>query len=453
MQRLFASIPAAFLFAALVGTAAAAEEQPNFILFIADDMAWNDCGTYGHPHIRTPNVDALAKAGMTFENAFLTCSSCSPTRCSLITGRYPHSTGAAQLHQSLPGDQVTFVEKLEGAGYYTAAAGKWHLGKETVPKFDKVEQRMNQWVSTLEDRPKDKPFFMWFAFSDPHRGYQKNTIPEPHTADDVVVPPFLPDNEATRGDLAVYYDEITRLDGVVGNCVKTLEKQGVSDRTVIVFISDNGRPFPRCKTTLFDSGIRTPFIVKWPREVEKGSVTKSLVSTVDIAPTFLELAGVEIPETFQGRSFAPLLRDPMSQTRFYVYAERHWHDFGDQQRAVRDGRYKYIRNYFPERPLTPPADAVRSPTYRSMLELHEAGKLNAKQLQCFTTPRPRHELYDLEKDPYELTNLAETEDEELLTILARLSGTLDAWQTTTEDEIPEEPRADGFDRVTGNRLK
>ncbi len=434
----------------LPALASAAEPPPNFVLFIADDMAWNDCGAYGHPHVRTPHVDALAKAGMRFDNAFLTTSSCSPSRCSIITGRYPHATGAPQLHQPLPGDQVTFVEKLKAAGYYTAAAGKWHLGKETVPKFDKVEQRMNQWVATLEARPKDQPFFLWFAFSDPHRGYQKNTIPRPHTAKDAVVPPFLPDDAATRGDLAMYYDEITRLDGVVGDCVKVLEEQGVSDRTVVVFVSDNGRPFPRCKTTLFDSGIKTPFVVKWPREVHKGSTCDSLVSVVDLAPTFLELAGVELPETFQGTSFAPLLRDPESETRVYVHAEHNWHDFDDHQRAVRDKRYKYVRNSYVDVPLTPPADAVRSPTFQSMLKLRAAGRLNDRQHQCFTTPRPVHELYDLEKDPYELVNVAE--DEAYGEILARMSGALDGWIKRTGDAVPEKRRPDGFDRETGERL-
>ena len=120
---------------------ASADERPNIILFIADDMAWNDCGAYGHPHIKTPHLDQLAKDGLRVDNAMLTCSSCSPSRASIITGRYPHNTGAHQLHIPLPGEQITFVEKLKESGYYTASAGKWHLGNETVPKFDSVNTK------------------------------------------------------------------------------------------------------------------------------------------------------------------------------------------------------------------------------------------------------------------------------------------------------------------------
>ena len=155
--------------------------KPNIILIIADDMAWNDCGAYGHPKIRTPNIDKLAQQGMTFNNAFLTTSSCSPSRCSIITGRYPHNTDAGQLHLPLPKEQVTFPELLKQAGYHTGAAGKWHLGNATKPKFDIVREGgdsggAGHWVPMLKDRPTDKPFFMWFASFDPHRPYQKNTI-------------------------------------------------------------------------------------------------------------------------------------------------------------------------------------------------------------------------------------------------------------------------------------
>src|SRR5688500_17070722 len=130
-------------------SAAAEPGRPNFILFIADDMAWDDCGAYGHPHIKTPNLDRLAKEGMRFDSAFLTCSSCSPSRSSTITGRYPHNTGARQLHQPLPAEQVTFVELLKAAGYYTGQAGKWHLGTAAKAKFDLVNEGGGKWVDAL----------------------------------------------------------------------------------------------------------------------------------------------------------------------------------------------------------------------------------------------------------------------------------------------------------------
>ena len=164
--------------------AVAADSRPNFIIMIADDVSPEDIGAYGHPHIRTPNIDAMARDGMRFDAAFLTCSSCSPSRCSINTGRYPHATGAAELHQPLPEAQVTFAELLKQAGYYTAAAGKWHMGPHAKRGYDKVTEGggpsgCEAWVKTLQDRPRDKPFFLWLASFDAHRGYAKNTIARP----------------------------------------------------------------------------------------------------------------------------------------------------------------------------------------------------------------------------------------------------------------------------------
>ena len=438
---------------AVVGQLASslAADQPNVIVFIADDMAVDDCGAYGHPKIRTPNIDALAKSGMKFTNAFLTTSSCSPSRCSILTGRYPHSTGGHQLHLPLPGHQVTMAERLKAAGYHTAAAGKWHLGKAAIEKFDVVRPRINTWMQTLKDRPRDKPFFMWFAFVDPHRPYRAGAIPKPHTAGDAVVPPFLPDVTETRKDLALYYDEIARMDGVIGRVLAELQSQGVADDTMVLFLSDNGRPFPRCKTTLYDSGIKTPLLVRLPGVVKPGSVCHSVVSSVDLAPTILDICGVKIPKTFQGRSFSALLTSPSKTIRRYAYAEHNWHDFDDHGRSVHSLRFNYIRNYYTDIPGTPPADAVRSITYQAMLRLRDAGKLNDNQKGCFLKPRPEEELYDLENDPFELQNLADVP--RFAPVLEQMREALGVWERETEDTVPKHRRDDGFDRETGERLK
>lgn len=427
-----------------------AEEQPNFIVFIADDMSWDDCGAYGHPKIQTPNLDQLALDGMKFDSAFLTCSSCSPSRSSIITGRYPHSTGAHQLHLPLPESQVTFVEKLKAAGYYTASAGKWHLGAPTESKFDSVNTKLNEWVSTLRLRPKDKPFFMWFAFSDPHRPYQRNVITRTHKNEDVMVPPYLPDVPEVRNDLALYYDEITRLDGVVGRVREELKNQKATSNTVIIFLSDNGRPFPRCKTTIYDSGVKTPWLVAWPAQIKAGTVCNSLISAVDLAPTILELAGLPLSETFQGKSFKKLLYNPNSSIRSHVFAEHNWHDFEDFGRAVRSPQFKYIRNYYTDIPGTPPADAVRSRSFMKMRQLHSKRELTADQNQCFLKPRPAEELYDVTVDPHELKNLAGQKDYQI--IQQELRSVLDEWQKETHDRLPRNRRPDEFDRESGERL-
>jgi len=424
-------------------------KQPNFIVFIADDAAWNDCGPYGNDAIKTPNINKLAEEGLVFDNAFLTTSSCSPSRASILTGRYPHSTGAPELHMPLPADQILFAGELQKAGYYTAVAGKYHIGPERA-EFDSIyggrPSGCENWVRALRNRPAGKPFFLWLAALDPHRAYQPNAIPEPHDPDNVIVPPFLPDNDSTRNDLALYYDEISRLDCYLGEVMEELKKQGEDENTLVIYMTDNGRPFPRAKTRLYDSGIKTPFIVRWPDKVKKGR-TDALVSSIDIAPTFCELAGAEISETFQGVSFAPVLEDFSEKTRSYIAAEHNWHDYQAHERAVRNERFLYIRNAFPQLNASPPADAVRSITYQKMIELFEAGELNEKQLDCFIAPRPAEELYDVVKDPYHFNNLAENAD--YRNELQEMSLLLDTWLKEFNDSIPQNPTPDKFDRGSG----
>jgi arylsulfatase A-like enzyme len=428
-----------------------AERRPNFLIFIADDMACDDCGAYGHQTIRTPNLDRLARDSLRFDRAFLTCSSCSPSRSSIMTGRYPHNTGAEQLHWPLPADQVTFGQLLRKAGYWTTAVGKWHLGEPAKAGFDRVLPRVDQMVATLRDRPRDKPFLMWAAFNDPHRPYEANAIPRPHRPEDVVVPPYLPDVPETRKDLAMYYDEITRLDGVVGEVLAELDRQKAADDTFVLFLSDNGRPFPRCKTTVYDSGIRTPFLVRFPGRVKPGSTCNRLVSSIDIAPTLLDLAGLPRANTFQGKSIVPLLKDPAGPpVREYLFAEHNWHDFDDHGRAVRSERFKYIRNYYTEVPGTPPADAVRSLTFQAMRQLRDQKKLTPEQMNSFVKPRPAEELYDTEADPHELRNLAT--DPKYAEVRDRMRAVLAAWEKETSDGVPAVRTPDEFDRETGERL-
>lgn len=430
---------------------------PNIVLIIADDLGTDDIGPYGG-RARTPGLDRLAREGMRFDRAYVTASSCSPSRASLITGRYPHATGAAELHQPVPAGQVTFVEKLRAAGYWTAAAGKWHLGPALKDRFDVVREAKQGdpsgcggWLPLLGERPRDRPFFLWLASFDPHRDYQAGAATPPHRPENVAVPPELPDTPEVRADLADYYDEIARLDGHVGAILDELDRQGIAEQTLVVFLSDNGRPFPRGKTTLYEAGIRTPLLARWPGHVPAGASCKALASTVDLAPTFLELAGAGDFPTGQGVGIAACLSDPAARPRHQVHAERNWHDFASHGRAVRDERYKYIRNDDAALPLTPPADAVRSPTFRAMRRLRDAGKLDPGHGTAFGAPRPPEELYDLDADPDERHNLAD--DPAHAEALARLRSGLAAWSRATGDAAaPDRLRPDEFDRETGQRL-
>jgi N-sulfoglucosamine sulfohydrolase len=449
-----------------------AVSRPNLVLIIADDMNWDDCGAYGHPAIRTPNIDRLANEGLLFNHAYLTTNSCSPSRSSILTGKYPHNTGAEQLHWPLPADSRTFAAELGKSGYYTAAAGKWHLGDEVRSHFNRIYEASTagfvlpsgtngeppkmiaeqpsgceDWERALVDRPRDRPFFFWLASLDPHREYKDGALDPPHLAEDVIVPAHLPDTPDVREDLRLYYDEIGRLDTYVGKVLAKLDEQGVADNTLILFISDNGRPFPRDKSTLYDGGIRTPWIIRWPSKIATGKTTDALVSAVDIASTFLDLAGVASTLKTEGMSFANVLQDPASHHRDYAFVEDHWHDYEDHARCVTTQRYKLIRNDYNDLSSTPSADAGRGLSWQNMLKLQNAGKLSVPQQSCFLAPRPKWELFDLQRDPGELQN--RFGDPAYATIRARLSAALDQWSKETGDYMPSRRTPDEFNRVTG----
>ena len=476
MRRFICSFALICLFATVLGKT---DKRPNIVLIIADDMAWDDLGCAGNPSVRTPNIDRLAKNGMRFTNAFLTISSCSPSRASIITSTYPHQTDAEQLHWPLPANRLTFVELLKASGYWTVAAGKWHLGNYVKDRFNEVREAdvsgfqlptgkaakegkiiqtvtgdarsgCDQWVPVLKNRPKDKPLFAWLAALDPHRDYDEGILKNPHKPKDVRMPPYVADTLKSRRDYALYYDEITRLDRYVGKVIEELQKQNVLDNTFILFMSDNGRPFPRDKTTLYDSGIKTPFIVHWAGRVPPGSKSDSLISSIDIAPTFLRLASLSNPTIFEGRSFLPILRNPKLSHRDYIFAERNWHDYEDRVRAVRNKKYKYIRNFYNDLPNSPPADVVRSVSYREMVRLHNEGKLTHAQKNTFTHPRAKEELYDVLNDPFELSNLASSPTH--THHLERFRKVLGKWQNQTSDVMPKFRTLDEFGREDGQAL-
>jgi hypothetical protein len=266
----------------------------------------------------------------------------------------------------------------------------------------------------------------------------------------VVVPSYLPDTPKVREDLALYYDEITRLDSYVGAALEQLEQSGRAENTYVIFMSDNGRPFPRCKTTVLDSGIRTPLFIRGPDGVPSNVRTSALVSSIDIGATLLDLAGIEKTPPMEGESFRNVLTDPAANHRDYVFAEHNWHDYDAYQRAVRSDRYKYIRNFDQQLTLSPPADAVRSPTFREMQRLRDAGELPPEMMQCFVSPRSAEELYDLAQDPDELHNLAD--DPEYQDILEMHRQRLQQWRERTYDAAFTLRSPDEFDRETGKPL-
>ena len=237
------------------------------------------------------------------------------------------------------------------------------------------------------------------------------------------------------------------MDGYIGDVMEALDQQGISDETFILFISDNGRPFPRDKTTLYDGGIKTPWIVRWPARLEENQQNHELVSSIDIAPTFLKLAGIPPAKFLEGTNFTPLLFDKNGTVRDEIFAEDHWHDFEDYTRAIRTKKFKYVKNFYTDLPNTPSADAFRSPTYQSMLQLKDDGKLTEDQMRCFEIPRPAEELYDIMNDPFELENLANLPEH--YRTLEDMRQRLENMRIKTKDYVPEKRTPDDFDRDTG----
>jgi N-sulfoglucosamine sulfohydrolase len=442
-----------FLVSVLVFRAVGA--PPNVVIFIGDDISFDDFACTGNPDVLTPNIDQLASTGIRFNQFYLTASSCSPSRNSIMTGRYPHNTGAAELHTQPPDHLTAFPEWLRQAGYFTAHAGKYHMGEFNGRAFDRISRRMDEignsgsdsWVQVLQERPRDRPFFLWFAALDAHRDWGPNDFTGTHRPESLTVPHYLADAPATRADLARYYDEVHRFDVRIGQVVAELRAQGVLENTLIVVMADNGRPFPHSKAQVNDRGMKSPFILHWPAQISSAHTSEALLSAIDLAPTVLEVAGVEPPSQFQGRSFLSVIRDPARPFRTYVFAEQNWHDYEMHQRMVRHGHFLYVRNARPHQPRLGPADSVGSPSHADLVARRAAGQLTPIQADLFATPRPAEELYDLRHDPEQLVNVAARPD--YRTPLEALRAALDTWTEQTGDTTPGNLTRDWYEPLPG----
>jgi len=419
----------------------------NILVFVADDAGARHFGCYGNRVVRTPHIDRLAAGGFTADNAFLTTPQCSPSRISILTGLYPHETGAEDLHMPLPAGQPIVPGLLGAAGFFAGHMQKTHYGPHADAQFDWYDPGLAG-LDAFLDTAGRRPFFLWVGFDDPHRPYQDGTIPEPHDPDAVEPAPWLADTPETRADLARYYDEIARMDGVIGDMLGTLAGRGLLESTVVVFISDNGAPFPREKGTVYDAGVRTPLVVHLPGVIPASSRSGAVMSVIDLAPTFLGIAGIAVPGWIRGENLWPSFADPGSLQGRPAFSERNWHDTDEHIRSIRGERFRLIHNAYTERPFGSPADVSESPSWRALYERRRRGELTPAQRLLFAAPRPEIEFYDTLADPYELENLAgraEFKDE-----LQAHFAALEAWRETTGDFPPtRRRRGDHTDRVTG----
>jgi uncharacterized sulfatase len=429
--------------------------RPNILWISAEDLS-PDLGSYGDSYSRTPNLDRFAGQGARYTNAFSSAPVCAPSRSAMITGMYPTTIGSLHMRSKAvpPPGVKAFTEYLRAAGYYCTNNAKTDYNFEAPPSNRPPDTVWDETSRTAHwrNRPdKSQPFFAVFNHEVTHEGqvrsddatYAKNTAalkPEEfHDPAKAVLPPYYPDTPVVRKTWARYYDLITALDYQVTRLLNQLEEDGLADNTIVFFWGDHGRGLTRGKRWVYDSGIRVPLIVRWPGKIKPGTVDDRMVSLMDLGPTVLSLAGVKVPEHMQGQAF---LGD-QAKPREYVFAHRDRMDETyDMMRAVRDQRYKYIKNFFPGRPYAQYiAYMDEMPILKEMRRLYkdhmnalspDYGKaLNDTQLIFFKPEKPSEELYDTTTDPHEVNNLASSPQHQ--DVLKRMRSALDKWQKETKD--------------------
>jgi len=391
-----------------------AETRPNILWLSCEDLS-PDLGCYGDTYAHTPNLDRLAREGALYRYAFSTYPVCAPSRSSIITAMWPASIGTHHMRsQGVPPAFVKcFTEHLRAAGYYCTNNVKTDYNfPAPLTAWDESSNRAH-----YRHRRKGQPFFAVFNNTVTHESqiraepdvFARQTArlkpEERHDPAKAVLPPYYPDTPLVRRDWANYYDLITALDYWIGDWLRQLEEEGLAENTVVFFWSDHGRGLPRAKRWPYDSGCRVPLIIRWPGRIEPGSVREQLVSLMDLGPTVLSIAGVEIPSRMHGRAF---LGPQAAPPREYVFNARDRMDEAyDMMRAVRDRRYRYIRNYQACKPYAQYIDYMEQmPTMREMRRLNKEGKLVGPQRNFFLPEKPPDELYDTFEDPHEVNNLA-----------------------------------------------
>ncbi len=433
-------------------------DRPNILFCIADDWAWPHAGAYGDKIVKTPNFDRVAREGLLFTHAFSAAPSCTPSRGAILTGQYPHRLEqGGNLHSFLPKKFTVYPDLLESAGYVVGFTRKgWGPGKLEPGGRDRnpAGSGFKSFQDFFKTVPANKPFCFWYGSTDPHRPYDQGAgLAAGMKPEDVVVPAYLPDTPEIRSDILDYYVEVQRFDRDVGELLAALEAADQIQNTLVVITGDNGWPFPRSKANLYDSGTRQPFALRWSVKFEGGKTLDAFVNLSDLAPTFLEAAGLRAASEMTGQSLLPLLSGTSQRGRDRVFVERERHanarkgDLAYPARAMRTRDFLYIRNFRPDRwpagdPQTwfavgPFGDCDGSPSKKFILE-NQADPAIAKFFQLGFAKRPAEELYDLRKDPDQVVNVAGRP--EYAATQKKLRSALERWQKATKD-----PRASGAD--------
>lgn len=424
--------------------AAAQPDHPNILWLIAEDLGPH-LGCYGTREVWTPNLDQLAERGVRYTRFFTTAPVCSPSRSAFMTGMYQTTIGAHN-HRShrddgyqLPKGVRLLTEWMREAGYYTANL------RDMPTEFGFRGSGKTDWNFRHEGRAFDsdrwsdlksqQPFFAQINFQETHRTFRALKRADPAR---IELPPWTPDHPVAREDWATYLDAATELDRKVGLVLKQLEAEGLADTTLVVFFGDNGQAHVRGKQFCYDSGLNVPLIIRWPknypvpRHFRPGTVNASLLEAIDLAPTVLDIAGAKKPPKMQGRIF---LGERADKPRTYVFGAR---DRCDETvfrfRTVRDSRYRYIRNFTPDRPFLQANDYKQRqyPVWTLLPKLQAEGKLTPPQAFLCAPNMPPEELYDLQSDPHEIRNLAGSRAHEAVRL--RLRSVLEKWIEDTDDQ-------------------
>jgi uncharacterized sulfatase len=448
--------------------------RPNILWISLEDLS-PDFGSYGNPYAVTPVFDQFAKSGVRYTRVFTHAPVCAPSRSGIITGMYPTSIATHHMRcQGVPPPEVKcFTEYLRAAGYYCTNNSKTDY--QFAPPLTAWDANGNQ-AHWRGKRP-DQPFFAVFNFTNTHesqvrapsaqtKALVKQLKPDQrHDPAKANLPPYYPDTPRVRRDWANYHDNITAVQALVTRVLTQLEEDGLANETIVWIWGDHGRGLPRGKRWVYDSGIHAPLIVRVPEkwrnhaggdsagQLRPGSVNDDLVAFLDFAPTVLSLAGIEVPKHMQGRAFLGPQQGP---PRDYVFAARDRMDERyDLIRAVRDSRFKYIRNFMPHVPYAQRIAYMElMPTMQDWRRLHAEGQLSGAPALFFRENKPVEELYDTQTDPHEVNNLAG--DPRFAEKLNEMRGRLLQWMHETQDLglipepiLDEAQRADARFATTG----
>jgi arylsulfatase A-like enzyme len=426
-----------------------APRRPHIVLYISDDHGLDFIGCYGNVDVKTPNIDALAKEGMRFTRMFAASPTCAPSRSALYTGLYPAHNGCMGNHTTCRPDVTALPTYLRRLGYRVVLAHKTHTIPKEVFSFEhlpadlprnpahrrtyRMEGLDTKAIDTLlaehaRTRP-DTPLCLIVADSSPHVVWEPNRTFDPAQ---LKLPPFFVDTDITRRALANYYQDILTMDRRVGEVRAMLKKRGFEDKTLFIYTTDQGSEWPHSKWTLYDAGLRVPFVAVWPGVTKPATTCDALISFIDLVPTFLDLAGGEPPQDLDGKSFRPVLTGKEESFRDAIFAS-HTRDGNMNifpQRCVRDTRYKYILNLNPENAWTthwtkvPNIPASHKQVWDTWVEKAKTDPQAARIVQL-NEHHPQQELYDTQTDPSELNNLADAPD--MKAILQRMRRQLAQW--------------------------